>query len=95
VKADKSDSFFFFFVICVHVINCRVKKKSIPLSGREGPYCCETSRPPHFLDIRLTDDGKVVSFTRRPAILGPLGTSANSDLLYLSQVIVRMENLVE
>jgi hypothetical protein len=26
----------------------------------------ETSRLPHFLDIRLTDGGKVVSLTRRP-----------------------------
>jgi hypothetical protein len=27
---------------------------------------CETSRFPHFLDSRLTDEGEVVSLTRRP-----------------------------
>jgi hypothetical protein len=40
--------------------------KAIPLTVREGPYGCETSRFPHFLDIRLTDGGEVVSLTRRP-----------------------------
>jgi hypothetical protein len=29
------------------------------------------------------------------SILGPLGTSVTSDLLYLPRVIVRMENLAE
>jgi hypothetical protein len=45
----------------------KVKKgKAIPVTGREGPYGCETSRLPHFLDNRLTDGGKVVSLTRPP-----------------------------
>jgi hypothetical protein len=40
---------------------------AIPVTGREGPYGCETSRFPHFLlDSRLTDGGEVVSLTRRP-----------------------------
>jgi hypothetical protein len=41
------------------------KGKSIPVTGRDGPYVCETSRLPHFLDNRLTDGGEVVSLTRR------------------------------
>jgi hypothetical protein len=40
--------------------------KAIPVTGHGDPYGCETSRLPHFLDIRLTDDGKVASLTRRP-----------------------------
>jgi hypothetical protein len=46
----------------------KVKKKSkvIPVTGRAGPYGCERSRLPHFLDKRLTDGGKVVSPTRWP-----------------------------
>jgi hypothetical protein len=31
------------------------KKKAVPVTGREGPEGCETSRLPHFLDNRLTD----------------------------------------
>jgi hypothetical protein len=42
------------------------KGKAIPVTGRAGPQGCETSRLPHFLDNRLTDDGKVVSLTHRP-----------------------------
>jgi hypothetical protein len=44
------------------------KGKAIPVTGSGGPYGCETSRLPHFLDTRLTD-GEVVSLTRRPAAL--------------------------
>jgi hypothetical protein len=33
------------------------KGKAIPVTGRGGPYGCETSRLPHFLDNRLTDGG--------------------------------------
>jgi hypothetical protein len=39
--------------------------KAIPVTSRGGPYVCETSRLPHFLDSRLTDGGEVVSLTRR------------------------------
>jgi hypothetical protein len=42
------------------------KGKAIAVTGRGGPYGCETSRLPHFLYNRLTDGGEVVSFTRRP-----------------------------
>jgi hypothetical protein len=42
-----------------------VKAKAIPVTGREGPWGCETSRLPHFLDNRLTDDGEVISLTCR------------------------------
>jgi hypothetical protein len=42
------------------------KGKTIPVTGRGGPYGCETSRLPHFLDSRLTDGVEVVSLTRRP-----------------------------
>jgi hypothetical protein len=41
--------------------------KIIPVPGLGGPYSCETSRFPHFLDNRLTGGGEVVSLTRRPA----------------------------
>jgi hypothetical protein len=40
-----------------------VKGKAIPVTGHEGPWCCERSRFPYFLD---TDGSKVVSLTRRP-----------------------------
>jgi hypothetical protein len=43
-----------------------IKGKDIPVTGREGPKGCETSRLPHFLDSRLTDSDEVVSPTRRP-----------------------------
>jgi hypothetical protein len=40
--------------------NIKVKVK-LSDGGREGPYGCETSRFPHFLDNRLTDGGKPYS----------------------------------
>jgi hypothetical protein len=43
------------------------KGEAIPVTGRGGPQGCETSRPPYFLDNRLTDGGKVASPTRRPS----------------------------
>jgi hypothetical protein len=44
----------------------KVKGKAIPVTGREDPQGCETSRLPHFLYNRLTDDGKVTSLMHRP-----------------------------
>jgi hypothetical protein len=35
-----------------------------PVTGRGGQQGCETSKIPHYLDIRLTDGGKIVSLTR-------------------------------
>jgi hypothetical protein len=43
----------------------KVKDKAIPITGLGGPQGCETSRPPHFLDNRLTDGGEVVRVTHR------------------------------
>jgi hypothetical protein len=43
-----------------------VNAKAIPVTGRGGPYGCETSRLPHFLENRLIDGGKIVSLTRWP-----------------------------
>jgi hypothetical protein len=40
-------------------------RKAVPVTGRGGPQCCETSRLPHFLENWLTDGGEVVSFMRR------------------------------
>jgi hypothetical protein len=40
--------------------------KVIPVTGRGGPWACDTSRLPQFLDSRLTDGGEVVSLTRQP-----------------------------
>jgi hypothetical protein len=49
------------------ILQLREKEgKAIPVIGRAGPYICETSRLPHFLDNRLTDGGEVVSLMRRP-----------------------------
>jgi hypothetical protein len=41
------------------------KNTAIPVTGRGGPWGCERSKLPHFLDNRLTDGGEVVSLTRR------------------------------
>jgi hypothetical protein len=39
------------------------KDEVIYVRGCGGPYSCETSRIPHFLDNRLTVGGEVVSLT--------------------------------
>jgi hypothetical protein len=49
------------------ILDHKVKGKAIPVTGHGGPEGCETSRLPHFLENWLTDGGKVVSLTRRPA----------------------------
>jgi hypothetical protein len=46
--------------------NYKREGKGIPLTGRGGPYVCETLRPSHLLDSRLTNGGEVVSLKRRP-----------------------------
>jgi hypothetical protein len=40
--------------------------KAIPVTGREGPWGCETSKLPHFLDNQLIDGGVVVCLMRQP-----------------------------
>jgi hypothetical protein len=57
-------------VYWMYVIHCRLhchkgKGKTIAVTGREGPYVCETSRFSHLLDNQLTDGSQVVSFTRQ------------------------------
>jgi hypothetical protein len=54
--------------ILMHGLKSEYKKKgkTIPVTGRRGPYGCETSKLPHFLDNRLREDGEFVSLTRRP-----------------------------
>jgi hypothetical protein len=42
------------------------KGKAIPVTGRGGPYGCESSRLPHFLDNRHTDGGEFVILTLQP-----------------------------
>jgi hypothetical protein len=42
------------------------KGKAIPVTGRESPYGCETSKVPHLLDNWLTEGGEVVRLKRRP-----------------------------
>jgi hypothetical protein len=56
------------FTILYDQIQLKIKDKdkAIPVTGREGPEGCETSRLPHFLNSRLTDGGEVVSPTRQP-----------------------------
>jgi hypothetical protein len=62
--------------------------KAIPVTGREGPYGCEKSRFPHFLDNRLTDGGKVVSPTR------PMVTKAGYKLIGYPVALRRSYRLV-
>jgi hypothetical protein len=59
----------FFLLLCRRLKFPIIKVNVIPATARGAPYDCETSRSPHFLDNRLTDDGEVVSLTRRPAAL--------------------------
>jgi hypothetical protein len=57
------------------------KGKAIPVTGRGGPWGCETSRFLHFADNQLTDVGEAVSLTRQPAALHPQEDSWYSFLL--------------
>jgi hypothetical protein len=44
------------------------KGKATPVTGRESPEDCETSRLPHFLDNRLKDAREVVSLACRRSL---------------------------
>jgi hypothetical protein len=44
-------------------------KEAIPLKGNGGPKDFETSRIPHFLDSRFTDDGEIGSLKLRPRFI--------------------------
>jgi hypothetical protein len=45
-------------------IKGKEKGKAISVTVLGGPYGCETSRLPYFVDNRLTDGGEVVSLKR-------------------------------
>jgi hypothetical protein len=45
---------------------CGISHVAIAVTGPEGPQGCEKLRLTHFLDIRLTDGGEVISLTQRP-----------------------------
>jgi hypothetical protein len=42
-----------------HIPTC----EGIPVTDNGGPWGCETSRIPHFLDNWLTDGGEIVKLT--------------------------------
>jgi hypothetical protein len=54
--------------------------KAFPVTGRGGPYGCETSRLSHYLENRLTVGVEVVSLTPRP-LFSPQEDSRYSFLL--------------
>jgi hypothetical protein len=56
------------------VVHKKKRGKTISVTGREGPYGCETSRFQRFLDNWLTDGGEAASLTRRPAAFCPQAT---------------------
>jgi hypothetical protein len=58
-----------------------------PVTGRGGPQGCETSRLPHFLDNRLTDDFELVSLKRRPLPPHPPEDSWYSFLLEVESTL--------
>jgi hypothetical protein len=56
--------------LCSHktcLILIKIINKAIPPTGHGGPWVCETSRLPHFLDKWLTDSSEAVSLARWPA----------------------------
>jgi hypothetical protein len=64
--------------VCSNKKQC--SSKDIPVASRGGPQDCETSRFPHFLDNRLTDDSEVCQ-PYSPAALYPHDATWYSFLL--------------
>jgi hypothetical protein len=65
-------------------ISSKVKEKgkAIPVTSRGGPWGCETSRLPHFLDSRLTDGDEVVSRPQGHSAVGRImSTEKSNDLI--------------
>jgi hypothetical protein len=63
-----STDMFIYIKIQVAGQYCKGKSKPISVTGRGGSQGSQTLMLPHFLDFRLTDGGKVISLTRRPAL---------------------------
>jgi hypothetical protein len=53
-------------VVTLRELVLLMKFKAIPLTAHGGPWGCETSRLPHFLESRLTDSRADVSLTLLP-----------------------------
>jgi hypothetical protein len=45
------------------------KSEVLPVTDLGGPFGCETSRLPHFLDNRLRDGSEDISLTCRPPFI--------------------------
>jgi hypothetical protein len=48
------------------LLSVKKKSKIIPVTGREGPYGCETFGLTYFLENQLIDGDEALSLTRRP-----------------------------
>jgi hypothetical protein len=73
----------------IYVKSTVKKGKAIRVTGRGargGPWCCEMSRLPHFLDNQLRDDGEVASLMHRPAGLYAPGRFLYSFLLQAESI---------
>jgi hypothetical protein len=65
---------------CKRIGKCK-KRKAIPVTGHGGPFGCEISIIPHFLENRFTDGVEIASLTRRRTALYPQKDSSYSFLL--------------
>jgi hypothetical protein len=73
----------------------RGKGKDIPVTGHGGPYGCERSRLPHYLDKRLTDSGKVVSPMRHKEKIERERKKRNLSTESITLVVVHHPLIVE